>query len=345
LNTDTDHRILYGQTLSEYCSTHSEESLYRASLLSGHLIQQGLGPEEIVGLHYEGMQTVAQDESLPHTDRLRILNDAHQFLLEVMIAYGAQYKEYLDLRLAEAVRRAETAEHGEREKLEILGMIAHELGNPLTIALGNLQMAVNFLDSQDMTNVRELVTDSREALEKLAVLTSQLLAASRGEEVPLSREPIDLRHAVARAHMLATKFAQAKHISVSLEQATEPVIVIADEEALDSVLNNLTSNAVRYTHAGGTVTLFTREEDGSGVVGVRDTGIGMSPEVASRLFEKFYRSEDARRIEPAGLGMGLNIVRRLVTALDGSIQVESEPGHGSTFTVRLPAVEKVANDD
>jgi signal transduction histidine kinase len=338
--SQVDYEALYREVLSDFCKTHSEEALYRASLLSATLIERSLGPDEIVALHYEGMQAIALDESLPHSDRIRILNDAHQFLLEVMIAYGAQYKEFLDLRLAEAVRRAENAELGEREKLEVLAMIAHELGNPLTVALGNMQLAIRFLDTQDITSVREAVSESREALERLANLTSQLLAASRGDELTLSEQTVDLRRVLTRAQALANRLADSKHVQVQVQPSSDAALVTGDEEALNSVLNNLVSNAVRYTRAGGTVTLFVQSHGDKIVVGVSDTGIGMSEEAVSRIFEKFFRAEDARTIEPRGIGMGLTIVERLVKAHHGWVEVESEPGVGSTFRVILPAAPR-----
>ena len=116
-----------------------------------------------------------------------MLNDAHQFLLEVMIGYGARYKEFLDLKLEDAVRRAESAERSERDKMEVLAMIAHELGNPLTVALGNMRIAARYLDNADINMIRELVSDSKDALQSLAHLTSQIVSASRGEDPSLHR--------------------------------------------------------------------------------------------------------------------------------------------------------------
>ena len=109
-----------------------------------------------------------------------------------MIGYGAQYKEFLDLKLDAAVRRAESAERSERDKLEILAMIAHELGNPITVALGNMQIASRFLDAEDITNVRSLVSDSREALDRLANLTRQIVSASQNEDPEVDLELVHL---------------------------------------------------------------------------------------------------------------------------------------------------------
>ena len=333
---------LYGEVLGDYCKTHSEDALYRASLLSRTLIEAGLAPDEIVALHYDCMQAVAQDEAVPPHERIRILNDAHQFLLEVMIAYGAQYKEFLDLRLAEALRRAESAELGQREKLEILAMIAHELGNPLTVALGNMQLAVRFLDAQDLANLRELVHNSRDALQRLASLTSQLVAASKGEELSIELEPVDVMRVVTKVRDLEQRVAQEKGVDVRLSTSVDSIWVTGNEEALNSILTNLVSNAVRYTPVDGTVTLSAEERDEEVVLAVADTGIGMDEETRSHIFEKFYRDPHARELEPQGIGMGLAIVHRLVSQQGGRVEVESQFGQGSTFRVILPVYKEEA---
>src|SRR5688572_14313784 len=100
----------YSRVLRDYCVTHSEEALYQANLMSAGFIQDGVGPDEIVALHFEAVQEVTGNPEFSPTERVRVLNDAHQFLLEVMIGYGAQYKQFLEMRLASITQRADTAE-------------------------------------------------------------------------------------------------------------------------------------------------------------------------------------------------------------------------------------------
>lgn len=333
--------LSYADALLDFCRTHSEESLYHASMLSRDLIGRGLGPDEIVAMHFDAVQAVAADESFTPPERVRVLNDAHQFLLEIMIGYGAQYKEYLDLRLEAALRRAETAERSEREKLEILAMIAHELGNPLTIALGNMQLASRYLDAQDLTNLRSLVSDSREALDRLASLTRQILAASQGEssdEIPLN--VVDLADVLRRQTTWAQRVAAEQGIQLKLDPNSGPVKVVGNNEALSSILGNLLSNAFRYTPSGGQVTVRCARNEDEGLLEVHDTGIGMTPEDQARIFEKFYRGSGARQMDSRGLGMGLVITSRLAAALGGRIEVESRLGVGSTFRAIFVAAEE-----
>lgn len=336
-----DLLVAYEATLLDYCLNRGEEALYRASEVSARLMGEfNYGPDEIVALHYDAVQSVASGEQYTPADRLRILNDAHQFLLEVMIGYGARYKEYLDLRLEAAERRAESAEESERQKLEVLAIIAHELGNPLTVAVGNLQLASRFMDAADMTNIRPLIEESRDALDRLAGLTRRIIAASRGESTELTFVPTDVCELVRRTAEWMQAAATDKGIAFTQKYPSRPILVSASVEELPSVFSNLLSNALRYTAPGGSITLTVSADGGDVKVRVSDTGIGISGADQQRVFEKFYRSPDARRATPNGLGMGLYIAKTLAELHGGTIEVESMIGVGSTFTVTLPRLEE-----
>src|SRR6478672_2141600 len=135
----------YGEILTDYLRSHSEDALYRVSLLSQGLIEGGLGPEDIIAMHFETLEVILDGYS--PSDRVRASGDAQQFLLEVMIAYGVRFKEYLEIRLREGLRDAESraaqereraldAERVGRQKDEILTVIAHELRTPLAAVRG-----------------------------------------------------------------------------------------------------------------------------------------------------------------------------------------------------------------
>lgn len=327
----------YEDALLDYCQTHSEEALCHASEVSARLMGHGdYGPDDVIALHYDALQHVTSAEQFTPADRIRILNDAHQFLLEVMIGYGVRYKEFLELRLQAAERRAETAERSEREKLEVLAAIAHELGNPLTIAGGNLQLVARYMDAGDPTNIRPLIDESRHALDRIAGLTRQLNAASRGESAELTFTTCDIVELIRRTAEWVQAAANDKGIVFAQKYPAGPVLVSASTEELPSVFSNLLTNALRYTEPGGSITLAVRAVDDAVRVRVSDTGIGISTDDQHRIFEKFYRSRDARRVAPNGLGIGMFIVRQLTEQHGGTIEVESTPGVGSNFTVTLP---------
>ena len=112
--------------------------------------------------------------------------------------------------------------------------------------------------------------------------------------------------------------------------------VLADDECMREILDNLVDNAIKYTPEGGRVTIRWRRDGSTGVVDVEDTGIGIAQQDQARIFERFYRVDKARSRELGGTGLGLSIVKHLAHAFGGSISVTSEVGRGSTFTMRLP---------
>ncbi len=345
METEDSATESYISALEEYIATRAEGSLFRASLLSGHFVESGLGPDDIIALHFEGLERI-MDQLTPR-ESARAVGDAHQFLLEVMITYGVKYKEYLELRLAESIRAAEAraefeqqraleAERVEHEKSEILASIAHELGTPLTAARGHLELAVRSLNSGRTETLVPLLDSTQEALNRLSRMTADLVQVSRGEPIYVERTPIELGEILNKACDWAKPSARAKSVTLIADIDDTVERMVANEEALLSVFGNLLSNAIRYTPSGGTVHVRHGIDDEHIWVEVRDDGIGMSPEVQARIFDKFYRAPDARRANAQGLGLGLTLVQQFVASHSGRLEIESEPGKGSRFQVKFP---------
>jgi signal transduction histidine kinase len=150
---------------------------------------------------------------------------------------------------------------------------------------------------------------------------------------------VDLHEVVVRAASAARRVGTSNDVTVSWSVA-EDVHVEGDEARLSQVVDNLFTNAVKYSRPGDTVTASLSVEDDQAVVVVSDTGIGIEPESVDRLFQRFYRSEEARRLGIPGVGLGLSISKDIVEAHGGSIAVTSELAKGSRFEVRLPLVRE-----
>ena len=335
----------YDAVLAEYLRTGGEESLYRASLLSQGCIESGLGREDIIALHFDSLDKVLAGRA--PLERARAASEAQQFLLEVMIAYGVKYREYLELRLREGLRDAEAranlereraldAERLEQERADILATIAHELRTPLTAAMGQIDLATRSLNRGQIERLPPILGSAREALQRLSRLSADLVEVSRGQDVPVQRTPQQLGELVAQACTWATAAATANEVHLVWDNAPTAIQVVGDPDALLSILGNLLSNAIRYTPAGGQVAVHYGTDDDIAWISVEDSGIGMTPEVQARIFEKFYRGQEARTLEAQGLGLGLALVRQLVRAHGGTITVQSAPDQGSTFRVALP---------
>ncbi len=173
-------------------------------------------------------------------------------------------------------------------------------------------------------------------MERLSQLSRDLVEANRDESPKIFLDSLELGPILSRAVEWARLSGDAEELNIRIEPDDTPLFICGNEDALLSVFGNLLSNAVRYTHPGGTVTL-RRGTDGSYAwVEVADTGIGMAPEVQARVFEKFYRAPQAREMELQGLGLGLSLVKKLVEAHEGQIDLQSMEGVGTTFRVTLP---------
>ena len=336
---------VYEEILTQYVESRTEDALYRASLLSQQCIEEGLGPEDIIALHFEASERYFSE--LPLRERTRAMPDAHQLLLEIMIAYGVKYREYLEYRLQETIRDAETRisaaqeqaleqERLEQEKSGILTMIAHELRNPITAAITNLDLAERSISRGQVERVPTLLNSARDALGRLSRLSANLVEASRDQYPELDLTPQDLHKLLVDTCGWARPSAAAKGVTLTLEEHSETPIVVGNADALLSVLGNLLSNAIRYTNAGGQIVARARIEGDKGVVEISDTGIGMAPQVRDRIFERFYRAPDGRNMEPQGLGLGLALVKQLIDAQHGEVDVDSTPDVGSTFRIFLP---------
>jgi signal transduction histidine kinase/ActR/RegA family two-component response regulator len=227
------------------------------------------------------------------------------------------------------------AEASSRMKDEFLAMLGHELRNPLA-AIGSAISILNRLSAADERAVHAQAVITRQ-VEHLRELMDDLLDVGRVTtgKIILSCKAIDVSELARRDWtVLESTGAFAQH-EARLE--TEPVWVNADETRMAQVIDNLLTNAVKYTPAGGKVMMTIRCEGDDAMIRVADTGIGIGPALLPRIFDLFVQGEPTRDRAKGGLGIGLTLVKRLVEMHGGSVEACSEgPGRGSAFTVRLP---------
>jgi len=231
----------------------------------------------------------------------------------------------------------EEAQQANRAKDEFLAMLGHELRNPL----GAISSAVRLLEPVDAVSDRAALARDVIARQsrQLARLVDDLLDVARvmTGKVILERQPLDLADAVTRHVNSVRATGKMQDHQVSVE--ARPVWVDADGIRIEQVVGNLVSNALKYTPAGGRITIRVGPENGQAVLSIEDTGVGMPPHLLSRVFDLFVQGE--RRLDrmQGGLGIGLTLVRRLVELHGGTVEAFSEGlEHGSRFVVRLRAV-------
>jgi heavy metal sensor kinase len=218
---------------------------------------------------------------------------------------------------------------------------SHELRTPLTILTGELELALRTNKRPD--EYQDILSSALTETLRLSRVVEYLLLLSRTDmgQISLQLEPMNLTETLADLADATTVLGTPKHIYITYRHGQEDLIINADQAKLYQMLLNLVDNAVKYTPEGGLISITLHRDGGFAEVRVRDTGIGISLEHQKKIFNRFYRVDKARSRELGGTGLGLSIVQWTVHAHGGTIVVESEPGQGSTFIVRLPlAAEK-----
>lgn len=213
--------------------------------------------------------------------------------------------------------------------------ISHELRTPLTALRGEAEVAL--LRASAPEDYRRVLASQLEEFDKLTHMINELLTLARAEagEIPLVIQPVNLAGLVRSLAEQMEPVAAAKEVALRVEGESE-VEVAGDAQWLERVVLNLLDNAIKFTPTGGRVEVGVRSEEGHVRLDVRDTGIGIPPEALPHVFDRFYRVDPSRSKQVDGAGLGLSLVRWIVTKHQGSLQVESEVGRGSCFTVRLP---------
>jgi signal transduction histidine kinase len=249
-------------------------------------------------------------------------------------------QERNELRLAQSSLSRANVELQRLNRLKslFLSMAAHDLRTPLTVIHGFAELLLSGL-GEETPPTREYLLMIATQTEWLDRLITDLLSINQIEEGQLVLQPMahDLNSLVDSMASGIENLAKTKGLTFQVEQAQASTAVFADPERVKQILYNLLGNAVKYTPPQGVIRLRTWAEDQLAVIEVSDTGRGMTREQQSQLFKPYYRTEEARRGRTQGAGMGLYIVKTLVEALHGRIDVHSSPGAGATFTVRLPA--------
>ncbi|HJX29375.1 MAG TPA: ATP-binding protein [Thermoanaerobaculia bacterium] len=225
----------------------------------------------------------------------------------------------------------------DRRKDEFLAMLGHELRNPLA-AIRNALWILSESGSAEERDVRQ-----REIIERqthhLVRMVDDLLDVSRVTlgKIILKQQTVDLAEVAQRCLGELGLGALAATHDLTVETEAEPARVAGDPVRLEQVICNLLQNAIKYTPPGGRIFLSVHCDQGSGVVRVRDTGVGISEDMLPRIFEPFTQVESSRTRSEGGLGLGLPLVRSLVELHHGEVEAHSGgPGRGSEFVVRLP---------
>ena len=248
-------------------------------------------------------------------------------------------------RALERRKLALEAESLRREKKvmeeNFITMVSHQLRSPLVAVQQYFEVILAGMVGHVEDAQKDMMLRARERLESLLNLINDWLdmaRISRGQIVD-KLKPLALEKLLDKLVEFMKPLAREFKVKLELRPLEKTALVTADEQSLEQVFSNLISNAIKYNKPEGSVIITLREENGSLVTDVTDTGIGISREHLPLVFDQFYRVSRREDQKIKGTGLGLAIAKKIVEAHNGSIEVASELGRGSTFSVRLPKAE------
>jgi two-component system phosphate regulon sensor histidine kinase PhoR len=282
---------------------------------------------------------------------------ADGILVELVVSHVAGQRDILLIQAIDATEQraasravTDALEHERRafeqlrdlatQKDQFVSSVSHELRTPVTSILGYAEeLDESRLDDGDRRSVDVILRNSR----RLAELVDDLLSLSQmGAPTTYTAERIELSRVFAECDDQLLPLARAAGVALAVE-APADLAVLGDATWIDRVLTNLMTNAIKFTPDGGTVTVSAEATAGGTVrISVADSGRGIAPAELEKVFERFYRISDAERGFVPGTGLGLPIVRDLVTRMGGSVVLQSDGRHGTTAVVELPAARAAA---
>ena len=262
--------------------------------------------------------------------------------LERSIRYSIQQKQLAEERIRAVREQAarEEAEAANQAKDDFLAVLSHELRTPLNAMLGWVRLLKTNPDSE------EIFDKAVEAIERSAVTQTKfvedLLDINRivNGTIRLTMRSFSLNQLTKLAVEAIRPTAEANSLTLGLQSAAEEFVIVGDSERVQQIVNNLLSNALKFTPEGGSITVQLERDGDNALIRVTDSGQGINKEFLPRVFERYKQANNSTTNRKGGLGLGLAIVKHLVELHGGTISVQSEgEGKGSSFTVQFPIAQ------
>jgi signal transduction histidine kinase len=301
--------------------------------------------ERVNRLHSDGSTAYYRFLILPAVESRPV--DGLFLVVEDTTAEGRLHQELVqdrnELRLTRAALSKANAELARLNDLKtlFLSIAAHDMRTPLTVIGGLVELMHTGSYAKNPQKQQEFLAMMRSQVTRLKYLIADFVELDRLEKGKFSIQPVrcDLKEVIDRVVHAIQDTAVTEGLNLSMELNSQDLFILADPARLEQILYNLLSNAIKYTPSGGHIQVRAWAEVEMAAFQVQDNGVGMEAEDLKNLFALYYRTAQAKESRISGTGLGLYIVKSLIDAHQGQIEVESQPGTGSTFTVRMPLVQ------
>ncbi|MCI4670174.1 MAG: ATP-binding protein [Bacteroidia bacterium] len=316
-------------------SVNSEE---RQALLSSNLVKFQVAEKE----KELAQQELAASQARNSRNQILLIGGTLIMILAVLFQWriNHQSKQRQKAKLAQQMAQAESNRLKELDQLknDFFTNISHELRTPLTLILSPVSDALEQVQSRVMRDKLETIQQNGE---RLLNLVNEIMDLSKVEagKMELHLSVMNLGEFLKRVFYSFESLAQLRRISYKANIDISEVFVEGDRDKLEKILNNLLSNAIKFSPAGGKVSLLASRMNGNFSIRIEDSGQGIDVEDQEKVFDRFYQSKNVNGSLQGGTGVGLALSKELAELMDGSIQLESEIGVGSSFTLSLPLKE------
>ncbi|WP_261806413.1 sensor histidine kinase [Lapidilactobacillus luobeiensis] len=267
---------------------------------------------------------------------IQLVGDEGRFVEADVISLVGDEADLNDMRVLVMLYDLTEIKQNEQMQLDFVANASHELRTPVTVIAGYAETLLAGAQ-HDPVKAQEFIRTIAEQAQHLEALIHDILLLSRADQdMPIKWQTVHLDQVTQHTLKLLQKPIQALQLKINLDLAQYHGPILSDEVKLEQIIKNLVTNAVRYNRTQGEITIALATTPTTTTIKVRDTGIGLTTEDQTRIFERFYRADHAHSANEEGTGLGLAIVANLVDQLNGQVTVQSQLGVGSTFTVTLP---------
>jgi len=265
-----------------------------------------------------------------YTNKRRHFNQYELNFLSALSSQGAVFIE--NAKIYDALERQDKA------KSEFIMSMIHELKGPFMAIQSLLEVMLKGYVGALTEKQQELIKRMDRRIESVMEVSTGLLDIyqwqSRRPDV--KRVPLSIKEQIQRAVDLFKASTQEKGLSMNVSLPDEDLILMGTEEEMEKILNNLITNAIKYTPNGGSIFLGLSASESQVIFRIKDTGIGIPDKDIPKIFDEFFRTQEAKRIDPYGRGIGLGFIKKVVETLGGTIRVKSDKGKGTEFILTFP---------